>query len=58
MYPLNSDGVLNALMFSLKDRDVLCFLETVDAVAPLDEEVKMFLDLVFDGPDDGISQFP
>jgi len=45
-------------MFSLKDRNVLCFLETVDTVAPLDEEVKMFLDLVFDGPDDGISQFP
>lgn len=39
LHPLNADGILDSIMFSLELGNLLDFLQTVDAISPFNEEV-------------------
>jgi hypothetical protein len=45
-------------MLCLKSGDFWLLLQTVDAAAPFNKEVKVLLDFVFHIPDDEIAHFP
>ena len=55
--PFHGDGVLNSIKLCFLLGHFLNLLHTVDTVSPLNEEVKMFLDLVLHSPDDLGSHF-
>lgn len=56
--PFDGDGVLDCLVLSLQLWHLLNLLQAVDAVAPLDEEVKGLLEFLLDCADDSISNLP
>ena len=52
LHPVNADNVFSSLILWLELGNILLLFETVKAATPLNKEVKVFFDLIFDGLDD------